>query len=92
MQPSILKPVAPEGNDKFRVLIVEDDVAVARLLLSSLASVNLECTHAADGLSGLEMFAQQTRIWSFSTWDYRACRATRFAPKFVKPAPCPSSC
>jgi DNA-binding response OmpR family regulator len=59
MQPSILKPAAPQDNEKFRVLIVEDDVAVARLLMSSLTAVNIECTHAADGVSGLELFYRQ---------------------------------
>jgi DNA-binding response OmpR family regulator len=56
MQPSILKPSAPEGNDKFRVLIVEDDLPVARLLENSLKSVNLDCIHANDGLKALELF------------------------------------
>jgi DNA-binding response OmpR family regulator len=56
MQPSILKPDAPQGNDKFRVLIVEDDPPVARLLENSLKAVNLDCMHADNGLKALEMF------------------------------------
>lgn len=56
MQPSILKPGAPQGNDKFRVLIVEDDPPVARLVENSLKAVNLDCAHASDGLQALELF------------------------------------
>jgi DNA-binding response OmpR family regulator len=56
MQPSILKPGAPQGNDKFRVLIVEDDLPVARLVENSLKAVNLDCMHASDGVKALELF------------------------------------
>jgi DNA-binding response OmpR family regulator len=56
MQPSILKPGAPQGNDKFRVLIVEDDPPVARLVENSLKAVNLDCVHAPDGVQALELF------------------------------------
>ncbi|HEX8236989.1 MAG TPA: response regulator transcription factor [Abditibacteriaceae bacterium] len=58
MQPSILKPDAPQGNDKFRVLIVEDDPPVARLLENTLKAVNLDCVHAPDGVKALELFNQ----------------------------------
>jgi len=44
---------APE---KFRVLIIEDDPYIARLVLTNLAKVNLECRIAPDGITGLTDF------------------------------------
>jgi len=44
--------------EKFRVLIIEDDPYIARLVLTNLAKVNLECRIAPDGLSGLSDFKE----------------------------------
>ena len=45
-------PDVPE-NGKFRILVVEDDAHIARLILLNLAKANMECLHAPDGAAGL---------------------------------------
>ncbi len=41
------------ANGKFRILVVEDDAHIARLILMNLAKANMECLHAPDGAAGL---------------------------------------
>ena len=45
-------------NGKFRILVVEDDANIARLILLNLAKANMECLHAADGALGLARFKE----------------------------------
>ena len=44
--------------EKFRVLIIEDDPYTARLVLTNLVKVNLECRIAPDGVTGLADFKE----------------------------------
>ena len=48
--PSALK------ESKFRVLIIEDDPYIARLIVNNLEKVNLECRTAGDGIDGMQTF------------------------------------
>lgn len=48
-------PAVPE-NGKFRILVVEDDVHIARLVMANLIKAGFECNFAQDGLAGLEAF------------------------------------
>lgn len=50
-------PEIPE-NGKFRILVVEDDAHIARLILLNLAKANMECLHAPDGAAGLARFKE----------------------------------
>jgi len=50
---------APQGG-KFRILVIEDDPAVARLILVNLAKAGLDCRYAPDGVAGLVAF-QETK-------------------------------
>ncbi|MDQ3813738.1 MAG: response regulator transcription factor [Armatimonadota bacterium] len=43
---------------KFRVLVIEDDPAIARLIMANLSRSNLDCCHAQDGIEGLTLFQQ----------------------------------
>ena len=45
-----------EMNESYRVLIIEDDEEVGRLLCLSLNSAGLECQAATDGQSALQLF------------------------------------
>lgn len=54
-----MKPSAPKPNHKFHVLIVDDDIGRAHLLLSNLTSLNMECRHAANGEQGLAAFREK---------------------------------
>ena len=44
------------SNGRFRILVVEDDANIARLILMNLAKANMECFHAPDGSAGLARF------------------------------------
>jgi DNA-binding response OmpR family regulator len=46
------------ANGKFRILVVEDDAHIARLILLNLAKANMECLHAPDGAAGLARFKE----------------------------------
>jgi len=50
------RPAAPESGAKYRVLIVEDEANIARLLQITLEKANFSCTHAADGEAALANF------------------------------------
>ena len=43
-------------SDKFRVLIIEDDPFIARLISSNLEKANLDCRVSKDGVEGLKDF------------------------------------
>ena len=43
---------------KYRVLVIEDDPQVARLIRINLVRVGLECRYAADGVAGVEAFRE----------------------------------
>lgn len=49
---------AATKENQFRVLILEDDPYIARLVASNLEKVNLECRIATDGIEGMAMFKQ----------------------------------
>lgn len=51
-----MKPIAPGAQEKFRVLVIEDDLDVGRLLCRTLEAVSIECFHELDGASGLIAF------------------------------------
>jgi DNA-binding response OmpR family regulator len=48
-------PAAPESG-KFRILVVEDDPNIARLVLTTLSRAGFECRYAPDGLEGWSAF------------------------------------
>jgi len=50
-------PPPPAGNGKYRILVVEDDPNIARLVLAILTKAGFECRYAPDGLAGLQAFA-----------------------------------
>ena len=45
-------------NGKFRVLVVEDDSHIARLILANLTKAGLECRYAPDGVAGFKAFEE----------------------------------
>jgi DNA-binding response OmpR family regulator len=45
-------------TSRYRILVIEDDPHVARLIRVSLVRAGLECRYAADGESGVEAFNQ----------------------------------
>jgi PleD family two-component response regulator len=51
----------PVKNDeeRFRILVIEDELSIARLLMANLTKVGMECRHAPDGEAALHSFAQQ---------------------------------
>ena len=49
---------APPADGKYRVLIVEDDPSIARLLMVTLTKTGFDVRHAPDGPSALEAFRQ----------------------------------
>lgn len=53
-----ITPHAPAPGAKFRILVVEDDAEVARLILLNLARAGLDCRYAADGPMGLTAFRE----------------------------------
>jgi DNA-binding response OmpR family regulator len=48
-------PTASAVN-AYRILVVEDDADIARLILKALSGLGLECRYAADGTAGWEAF------------------------------------
>lgn len=55
--PSGLPTLPPPPSDgKYRVLVVEDDANIARLVMITLAQAGFEVRHAADGPAALEAF------------------------------------
>ena len=48
-------PPPPESG-KFRILIVEDDSNIARLILTTLSRAGFECRYAPDGTEGFNAF------------------------------------
>lgn len=55
---SQVTPQKPGPGEKFRVLVIEDDAEVARLMLLNLARAGLDCRYAGDGPMGLSAFKQ----------------------------------
>jgi DNA-binding response OmpR family regulator len=49
-------PHAPAPGTKFRILVIEDDAEVARLILLNLSRAGLDCRYAPDGPTGLSAF------------------------------------
>jgi DNA-binding response OmpR family regulator len=45
-------------NDKYRVLVIEDDQAIANLILTNLSRAGLSAHHASDGIQGLIEFKE----------------------------------
>ncbi|MBV9866656.1 MAG: response regulator [Abitibacteriaceae bacterium] len=50
-------PVVP-SDGKFRILVIEDEPDVSRLILASLDTVGFECHSAPDGIAGLTAFEE----------------------------------
>ena len=48
----------PAPSSKFRVLVIEDDGEVARLILLNLARAGLDCRYAPDGATGVTAFKE----------------------------------
>jgi DNA-binding response OmpR family regulator len=48
-------PTAPEDG-RYRVLVVDDDPFIGRLVMSNLSKANLNCRLAADGVDGMVEF------------------------------------
>ncbi len=48
----------PAPSAKFRILVVEDDAEVARLILLNLGRAGLDCRYTADGATGLSAFKE----------------------------------
>lgn len=55
MAETIPLPPPPEDG-KYRVLVMEDDPFIGRLILTNLVKANLECRVATDGIDGLVEF------------------------------------
>jgi DNA-binding response OmpR family regulator len=51
-------PESPKAGEKYRILVIEDDVSIGRLVTSGLTKVGFECRHALDGSTGLEAFQE----------------------------------
>jgi two-component system, OmpR family, response regulator RpaB len=49
-------PEVPQPGEKFRILIVEDDISIGRLLTANLTKAGFLCRHAPDGGLGLAAF------------------------------------
>lgn len=49
---------APPESGKFRLLIVEDDTNIARLVLTTLTRAGFDCRYAADGNEGWAAFGE----------------------------------
>jgi len=49
-------PIAPSPGEMFRVLVVEDDWNIARLIMIHMEQAGFECRHAPDGEIALEVF------------------------------------
>src|SRR5687768_14131626 len=45
-------------NGKFRILVVEDDSNIARLVMANLTRAGLECRYAVDGNAGFAAFQE----------------------------------
>ena len=54
-----MKPPPPKPAQKFQVLVVEDDIGRAHVLISSLTELNMECRHASNGGAGLKLFREK---------------------------------
>lgn len=52
----LTRPSSPAAGDKFRILIVEDEAHIARLLQITLEKANFQTQHAADGETALTLF------------------------------------
>jgi CheY-like chemotaxis protein len=51
---------APPPDGQYRVLVIEDDPFIARLILTNLNKVNFNCRVATDGIDGMA---------EFKSWD-----------------------
>jgi DNA-binding response OmpR family regulator len=51
------KPLAPVAGEKYRILLVEDEIDIARMLVALLSSFDLECRCAFDGASALREYS-----------------------------------
>lgn len=51
-------PPKPAPGEKFRILVVEDDAEVARLMLLNLSRAGLDCRYAGDGPTALAAFRE----------------------------------
>ena len=51
--------IEPSPDRPFRILVIEDDAEVARLMCLALKKDGLECHSATDGILGLQLFDQR---------------------------------
>jgi len=65
-QPSFTPPHLPQAvgrrapavvsGEKFRILVIEDDLNIARLIMANLSKLGFECRTASDGRSAMQSF------------------------------------
>lgn len=51
-------PQAPEDNRSFRILVVEDDASIAKLILVNLKKSGFDGRYASDGIMGMNAFRE----------------------------------
>lgn len=51
-----VQPLAASRDKRYRILIIEDDTNIARLIRFNLIQRGLECRFAADGVTGVKEF------------------------------------
>ena len=77
---------------KGRVLVVDDDLALAEMLGIVLRNEGLEVTHVADGSEAVGVFRESRPTSCCSTSCSRGSTAWRCADASGPRAACPSSC
>jgi DNA-binding response OmpR family regulator len=51
-----MNPTLPEANESFRLLLIEDDYDLAKVVCAFFAPLGFDCRYAPDGTTGLETF------------------------------------
>jgi DNA-binding response OmpR family regulator len=51
-------PAAPEDKKSFRILVVEDDASIAKLILVNLKKSGFDARFASDGIMGMNAFRE----------------------------------
>lgn len=62
-------PADPHGPDAMRVLVVDDDPAMLRLLAKLLSSAGYHVQEAADGLAAVEAIGRDCPHFLITDWD-----------------------
>ena len=81
------------ATEKARVLVVDDEPQITRVLRTVLTSQGYQVRTAAEGESALDEFhASGSRSWSSPTSTCRTWTASSCAGAFARCRPCRSSC